>query len=122
MPRGVRGSRPCVSEWLRNGCSRTRHRHAYTRTVAAQTRLRRNVAAQMVRDRDHRNWQDALVARMGAVLGAQQARADHEQDADFTFRQSLVDLAAIAELIADELPVPEAVPRFEELRALAKDG
>jgi hypothetical protein len=61
-----------------------------------------------------------LVARMRAVLGAQQARAECEEDADFTFRQALIDLAAIAELIANELPAPEAVPRFEQLRGLAK--
>lgn len=37
----------------------------------------------------------------------------HEQGADFTFRQSLIDLASIAELLADELPAPGAPPRFD---------
>ena len=43
---------------------------------------------------------------MRAVLGAQEALAPGEHDAAYVLRQVLVDLAAIAELIADDLPAP----------------
>jgi hypothetical protein len=72
--------------------------------AATQTGARRDISSQQVRD--HGNAQDVLIARMGAVLGAHEARARREQDADHIFRQALVDLASIAELIADELPRP----------------
>jgi hypothetical protein len=74
--------------------------------VATATQARRDIGAQQVRDRDFGNWQEVLVARMTACLQAQEARAEREPDADVTFRQSLIDLASIAELIADELPSP----------------
>jgi hypothetical protein len=43
---------------------------------------------------------------MRAVLAAQEALAAREQDAPYALRQALVDLAAIAELVADDLPAP----------------
>jgi hypothetical protein len=43
---------------------------------------------------------------MAAVLGAEQAVAAKEEGAAYALRQSLVDLAAIAELLAGELPSP----------------
>jgi len=55
-------------------------------------------------DRDRTGHQGMLMARMGAVLDAQRARTRHELGADSAFRQSLVDLAAIAELVAGDLP------------------
>jgi hypothetical protein len=79
--------------------------------AATQTGPRADISSQQVRDHGHPIPQDTLIARMGAVLGAQEARARREQGADSTFRQSLIDLAAIAELIADELPPPVAAPR-----------
>ena len=58
-----------------------------------------------------RNWdghQDVLHARMRAVVGAQEAMVRREPDALYALRQSLVDLAAISELVAEELPAPNA--------------
>jgi hypothetical protein len=49
---------------------------------------------------------DVLLARVRAVATARRAIAEDELDALFTLRQSLVDLAAIAESLADELPRP----------------
>lgn len=59
---------------------------------------------------DH-NWdsgQSVLDARIAAVRSAQEAVAAGEQGASYALRQSLVDLAAIAELIAGEMPAPRA--------------
>jgi hypothetical protein len=50
--------------------------------------------------------QDVLRARMAAVLGAQEAVAGREEGASFALRQSLIDLASVSELLADELPPP----------------
>jgi hypothetical protein len=83
--------------------------------AAPSAPARRDISAQQRSDRDQLNWQDTLIARMGAVLQAQEERAGSgrasttpvdAREADFTFRQSLIDLASIAELIADELPPP----------------
>ena len=43
---------------------------------------------------------------MVAVVGAQRAGAKRELGAGWAFRQSLVGLAAICELLAGELPRP----------------
>jgi hypothetical protein len=45
---------------------------------------------------------------MGAVLGAQEAVARREEGAAYALRQSLIDLASVSELVADELPSPSA--------------
>ena len=50
--------------------------------------------------------QATLDARIAAVLGAQRALAHRKLGADWAFRQALVDLAAICELLAAELPRP----------------
>jgi hypothetical protein len=59
-----------------------------------------------VRDRDFNGHQSVLQARMVAVVGAQRALADGETGARYALRQSLIDLAAAAELVAAELPEP----------------
>ena len=43
---------------------------------------------------------------MGAVVAAQRAYAARETGSAWALRQSLIDLAAIAELLADDLPPP----------------
>jgi hypothetical protein len=70
------------------------------------TATRSNVEKVKTRDRDFDGHQGTLMARMGAVVGAQRALAAREAGAAPALRQSLVDLAAIAELLADELPAP----------------
>jgi hypothetical protein len=76
------------------------------------TVTRREVDRVKVRDRDFDGHQGLLVARMAAVVGAQKAVADRESGARYALRQSLIDLAAAAELVADELPAP-AVERVQ---------
>jgi hypothetical protein len=67
---------------------------------------RQDIARTKTRDRDFANHQNTLLARMAAVVGAQRAVAAGETGARYALRQSLVDLAASAELIAAELPAP----------------
>jgi hypothetical protein len=78
-------------------------------TVAPLTR--REVEQVKTRDRDFQGHQSVLHARILAVAGAQQAVAAGEVGARYALRQSLIDLAAAAELIAAELPAP-AVERI----------
>jgi hypothetical protein len=73
---------------------------------AAPSSARRDVEQQLVHDRNRGGHQAALRARMAAVLGAEAALVAKEEGAAYALRQSLVDLAAIAELIAGELPAP----------------
>lgn len=47
-----------------------------------------------------------LKARMDAVLEAKEAVMDNERHAVFAFRQSLIDLAACAELMAERMKAP----------------
>ena len=49
------------------------------------------------------DWQVVLRARMAAVIGAQRALGTREVGARPALKQSLVDLAAIAELLAADL-------------------
>jgi hypothetical protein len=60
------------------------------------------------RDLDARwgGFQSTLDARIRAVLSARRAFARHELGAGRAFRQSLVDLAAVCEALAAELPRP----------------
>lgn len=67
------------------------------------TATRPDVELVKVRDRDFDTGQDELMARMRAVVGAQRAVAGREVGALPALRQSLIDLAAVAELVADEL-------------------
>jgi hypothetical protein len=64
----------------------------------------RDVERQKVIDRNWSDHQGALMARMAAVVSAQQAVAVGEIGARPALRQSLIDLAAISELLADDLP------------------
>ena len=50
--------------------------------------------------------QDALLARMSAVVTAQNTLVAREAGAGFGLRQALVERAASAELVAAELPEP----------------
>jgi hypothetical protein len=45
---------------------------------------------------------------MAALLRAQEAVARREEGASFALRQSLIDLASVSELLADDLPPPAA--------------
>ena len=52
-------------------------------------------------------YQLTLDARITAVVDARRAFAGREVGAGWAFRQSLVDLASVCELLADELPAPQ---------------
>jgi hypothetical protein len=64
------------------------------------TVTRRDVERVKTRDRDFSGYQAVLQARMAPVVGAHRAVAAGETGARYALRQSLVDLAAIAELVA----------------------
>jgi hypothetical protein len=65
-----------------------------------------DVGRQKTLDQERGGNQAVLQARMRAVVDAQRALAAHEIGAAPALRQSRVDLAAISEAIADELPPP----------------
>jgi hypothetical protein len=67
---------------------------------------RRHVEQQKVIDRPRKEHQSMLSARMRAVVDAHQATMQQEEGAAYAFRQSLIDLASVAELVAEELPAP----------------
>ena len=69
---------------------------------------RRDVERQQLNDRGYGDAQGALLARMAAVVEAQRARTRREPGASYALRQSLVDLAAVAELVAEDLPAPSS--------------
>jgi hypothetical protein len=54
-------------------------------------------------DRAHGARQAQLYARMAAVITAQRALARGEYSASYPLRAALVDLAAVSELLAEEL-------------------
>jgi hypothetical protein len=70
----------------------------------AATRL--DVRRQKAIDARRPVHQGVLAARMLGVGDAQEAFARREPDAAYALRQSLIDLASVAELVADELPRP----------------
>ena len=74
----------------------------------AATGTHREVERVKAHDRDFDAHGTVLTARMKAVLDAQRAVAERELGAGYALRQSLVDLAAISEALADELPAPAA--------------
>jgi hypothetical protein len=76
--------------------------------LVAATTVLRDVARQKSNDRPRNGHQHVLRARMRAVLDAQRAMTRHEPDAPYALRQSLVDLASVAELVAEALPEPRA--------------
>ena len=59
-------------------------------------------------DRNYGTDQDLVHTRISAVLDAERAVAGGEQGALPAYRQSLVDLAAAAGQLADQLPPPSA--------------
>jgi hypothetical protein len=61
-----------------------------------------------LRDRDFGHSRLTLHARMAAVVGAQRALAAREEGSLPALRQSLIDLAALAEGLAEQLPPPTA--------------
>jgi hypothetical protein len=79
--------------------------------------VRRDIERTKLNDSNHDGHQGALLARMRAVIGAQQAVAAGELGAGYAFRQSLVDLAAAAEAVAAELPAPSIERTREGRRA-----
>ena len=68
--------------------------------------VRAEIDQQQTFDRPWGAYQGVIGARISAVLEAQRALAERELGAGPALRQSLVDLAAICELLADELPAP----------------
>ena len=72
----------------------------------AATGTPRDVRRVKAHDRDFDAHGTVLAARMKAVLDAQRAVAERELGAGYALRQSLVDLAAVSEALADELPAP----------------
>ena len=73
--------------------------------------VRAEIETQQVLDRDRRSYQSTLDARIRAVVDARRAFARRELGAGWAFRQSLVDLAAVCELLAGELPRPRIPSR-----------
>jgi len=53
---------------------------------------------------------------MAATVGAMDALRRREEDAVYELRATLVDLAAVCELLADELPPPTAFDRHAASR------
>ena len=72
--------------------------------MATSTRV--DIDRQRRLDHQRGGGQVALLARMRAVVEAQHRLALRDPHAAYALRQSLVDLAAAAELVADELPSP----------------
>jgi hypothetical protein len=77
-------------------------------TVKAPAGVRREIERQQHLDRLWQGYQGTLEARLAAVVGARQAFSERQLGADWALRQSLVDLAAVAELLASELEPPDA--------------
>jgi hypothetical protein len=71
------------------------------------TSARDDIDLQRIIDEPHHCGQAVMMARMRAVVVAQQRMSQREPDANYELRQALVDLASVAELIADELPAPQ---------------
>ena len=70
------------------------------------TSTRSDIAQQRDIDEARFSPQASLAARMKAVVVAQRRLCLREPDAGYELRHALVDLAAVAEIIADELPAP----------------
>lgn len=66
------------------------------------TPARRDIDDQQVLDRKRPSCESVLWARMRAVVDAKRAVSEHELGAETAMRQSLIDLAAVAELLAGD--------------------
>jgi hypothetical protein len=75
------------------------------------SKVQSDIAHQRGIDESRFSPQAALAARMRAVVVAKQRLRLREPDADYELRQSPIDLAAVAELIAEDLPRPEKSAR-----------
>jgi hypothetical protein len=73
-------------------------------SAKAPAGIRSEIARQQRLDAHGRQYQDTLEARVSAVMGARRAFSERQVGADWTLRQSLIDLASVCELLADELP------------------
>jgi hypothetical protein len=86
--------------------------HATVRCVSnVLRRVRSDIALQRTIDERHDSPQASLAARMRAVVVAQQRMTRREPGANYELRQALVDLASVAELIAEGLPAPVSTRR-----------
>jgi hypothetical protein len=83
-----------------------RHRRLRWRAVPdkASTGARDEITRQQALDVPWGKYQDTLEARVAAVSGARRAFSERQVGADWALRQSLIDLASVCELLADELP------------------
>ncbi len=70
---------------------------------ALQTTTRADIERQQLIDSGWGDAQGQLVARMAATLQAQRALTAGEVGARSSLRQALIDLASVAELLADDL-------------------
>jgi hypothetical protein len=68
--------------------------------------IRAEIKLQQRLDRHWGQYQDTLEARVAAVISARRAYSERQVGADWALRQSLIDLASVCELLADELPAP----------------
>ena len=73
--------------------------------------VRAEIETQQGIDRKWQCYSATLEARIVAVVGARRAFASRELGAGWAFRQSLVDLASVCELLAGELPQPRTPAR-----------
>ena len=73
--------------------------------------VRGDIECQQTLDRHWGNYHDSLQGRLAAVLGARRAFMERQIGAQWELRQSLVDLASVCELLAEELPRPTAATR-----------
>lgn len=77
-------------------------------TIGSVTPARRDIDRQIALDRQRPTCEPVLWARMRAVVDARRAVSEGDQGAASALRQSLVDLAAVAELVAGDLAAPSS--------------
>ena len=74
--------------------------------AVAVSAARSDVELQLVNDRNYGASPNTRRARMAAVLEAEKALAHDEPGAAYALRQSLIDVASAAELLAETMPAP----------------
>jgi hypothetical protein len=87
-----------------------RIRESMSAAQTTDTQARRDVELQRQYDPNRASSQELVLARMAAVMGAQRAAARRDAGAVYALRQSLIDLAAAAELAAEEMVPTEDWP------------
>jgi hypothetical protein len=75
------------------------------------TGARAEITRQQRQDRHWGAYQDTLEAKVAAVSGARRAFSERQVGAEWALRQSLIDLASVCELLADELRPPTVYGR-----------